>query len=130
MIINGEELKSENNETLTRENPSRKDEIVAEVEVTSENQLNMAVDIAKEIFEKNKYSWITNHKQRERILYKAGMLIRERKDELVNVLVKEIGMPRRQAEPHVLSAADIFEFYAVYAQKSMVNRLAYQMEIS
>lgn len=117
MIINGEELKSENGETLSRENPSMKDETVATVEITSLNQLEMAVETAKEIFEKNKYAWTTDHKQRERILYKAGSLIREKKDELVNVLVKEIGMPRRQAEPHVLSAADIFEFYAGYATK-------------
>ena len=43
--------------------------------------------------------------------------MRENADRLAQVVSLEVGMPMRQAVPHIAAAADIFEFYAGLAGK-------------
>ena len=117
LVIGGEEVMSDSGKTFTRENPADPDMILATVEHASEKPLNQAVDIARDIFDNNKFDWVTNHKMREKVLYKTGDLIRDNKDKLAEAVIKEIGMPRRQAIPHALAAAGVFELYAGYANK-------------
>ncbi len=117
LIIDGQEVASDTGKTFSRENPASVSMTVANVEHASQSQLDHAVDVAREVFDSNKFQWRTNHKLREKVLYKVGELIRENKDALVDGVIHEIGMPRRQAVPHVLAAADVFEFYAGYANK-------------
>ena len=115
LFINGEEAKSGSGETFSRENPADTTDIVAIVEHASQDQVSHAVEAARQAFDNKE--WSNNHRARVKILYKTAQLLRERKEELASLLIKEIGMPKRQAAPHILAAADIFEFYAGYADK-------------
>src|SRR5262249_37198601 len=58
-----------------------------------------------------------NYKRREQTLFRTAQLIRANADRLARVVSLEVGMPMRQAVPHVAAAADIFEFYAGLAGK-------------
>lgn len=50
--------------------------------------------------------------QRAEVLMKAARLVRERKDELADMLVREIAKPRKLAEDEVLRTAELIEFTA------------------
>ena len=54
---------------------------------------------------------------REQVLFRTAQLMRENTDRLAQVVSLEVGMPMRQAMPHIAAAADIFEFYAGLAGK-------------
>ena len=74
--------------------------------------MRAAIDGAREAFDKNIDNWISNYKLREQVLYRTAQLLRDNASRLAQVVSLEVGMPMRQAAPHVAAAADIFEFYA------------------
>ena len=51
------------------------------------------------------------------MLFNTAHLIRQNAERLAQVVSVEVGMPMRQAIPHVSAAADIFEFYSGLAGK-------------
>lgn len=117
LFIDGEEVPSSKGRTFTRENPARFDQTIAIIEEASTDDLNRAVDLAREVFDKDKYGWVTNYRQRVRVLYKTAEIIREEVDRIAVTVALENGMPIRQARAHVLASAEIFEFYAGLADK-------------
>ena len=76
-----------------------------------------AIDAARAAFDGNAGNWIYNYKLREQTLFRTARLMRDNADRLARVVSLEVGMPMRQAAPHVAAAADIFEFYAGLAGK-------------
>jgi betaine-aldehyde dehydrogenase len=117
LFIDGEEVSSSKGKTFTRENPAHFDQTIAVIEEASIDDLNKAVDLAREVFDKDKYGWVTNYRQRLRIIYKTAEILREEADRIAVTVALENGMPIRQAKAHVLAAAEIFEFYAGLADK-------------
>ncbi len=117
LFIDGEEVSSSKGKTFTRENPAQFDQTIAIIEEASTDDLNRAVDLAREVFDKDKYGWVTNYRQRIKVLYKTAEILREEADRIAVTVALENGMPIRQARAHVLAAAEIFEFYAGLADK-------------
>ena len=75
------------------------------------------IDVARRAFDGNAGNWLNNYKLREQVLFRTAQLMRENADRLAQVVSLEVGMPMRQAVPHIAAAADIFEFYAGLAGK-------------
>ncbi|WP_338598464.1 aldehyde dehydrogenase family protein [Sulfolobus tengchongensis] len=118
-IINGEEIKSD--QYYYRECPYDTERIVTKTHLASIDDLKNAVDVAREVFDNDKYNWVTDYKQRDRILFKIAEKIREESQTFVELLMDEIGMPLRQAKAHVNASADIFEYYAGFGSKLYGN---------
>ncbi|MGC8543609.1 MAG: aldehyde dehydrogenase family protein [Vulcanisaeta sp.] len=117
LFIDGEEVSSSKGRTFTRENPANFEQTIAVVEEASTDDLNRAVDLAREVFDKDKYGWVTNYRQRIRILFKTAEILREEAERIAVTVALENGMPIRQAKAHVMAAAEVFEFYAGLGDK-------------
>lgn len=117
LLINGEEGSSSSGKQFLRENPAdNRVKVTAAAEGTA-SDMRAAIDTARRAFDTNVESWTTNHKIRERVLFRTGELIRANAERLAAIVRLEVGMPIRQATGHVTAAADIFDFYAGYAGK-------------
>lgn len=117
LIINGEEAGSSNGRQFSRENPASIDETVTIADEGTLEDVRAAVDAAREVFDSNKYNWVSDYKLREKVLYQTAQLLRANSARLAKIVSLEVGMPMRQAVPHVAGAADVFEFYAGYCSK-------------
>jgi betaine-aldehyde dehydrogenase len=117
LIIDGEESGSGSGRQFPRENPANVEETVTLAEEGTLEDIRAAVDVAREVFDTDRDSWVSDYKLRERVLYQTAQLMRANGDRLAKVVSLEVGMPMRQAIPHVGAAADVFEFYAGYCSK-------------
>jgi betaine-aldehyde dehydrogenase len=117
LIINGEEGKAGSGRRFARENPADKREVATLAEEGTQEDARAAIDAARTAFDSNVGNWIYNYKLREQVLFRTARLVRENADRLARVVSLEVGMPMRQAVPHIAAAADIFEFYAGLAGK-------------
>ena len=117
LIINGEEGPASDGKEFIRENPANTREVATVAAQGTLGDARTAVDAARRAFDNNAGNWRNNYKLREQILYRTAQLIRENTDRLAQVVSLEVGMPMRQATPHIAAAADIFEFYAGLAGK-------------
>src|SRR5688572_26386916 len=117
LIVNGEEGKAASGRTFSRENPADVRQIATIAEEGSQEDARAAIDAARTAFDTNVGNWIYNYKLREQVLFRTARLIRDTADRLARVVSLEVGMPMRQAVPHIGAAADIFEFYAGLAGK-------------
>jgi betaine-aldehyde dehydrogenase len=117
LIINGEEGKAGSGRRFARENPADKREVATLAEEGTQEDARAAIDAARRAFDSNVGNWIYNYKLREQVLFRTARLVRENADRLGRVVSLEVGMPMRQAVPHIAAAADIFEFYAGLAGK-------------
>ena len=117
LIINGEETGSSNGRQFARENPASTTEVVTMADEGTLDDVRAAIDAARDAFDSNKQNWVSDYKLRERVLYQVGQLMRANTERLAKVVSLEVGMPMRQAVPHIGAAADIFEFYAGYCSK-------------
>jgi betaine-aldehyde dehydrogenase len=117
LIVNGEEGKSTNGRRFKRENPADVRQVATIAEQGTQEDSRAAIDAARAAFDSNVGNWIYNHKLREQVLFRAAGLIRDNADRLARVVSLEVGMPMRQAVPHIAAAADIFDFYAGLAGK-------------
>jgi betaine-aldehyde dehydrogenase len=117
LVINGEEGKAANGRQFTRENPADIRQLATIAEQGTAADARAAIDAARVAFDRNVGNWISNYKLREHALFCTARLIRDNADRLARVVSLEVGMPIRQAVPHVAAAADIFEFYAGLAGK-------------
>lgn len=118
-IIDGEEVKSD--QYYYRECPYDTEKTVTKAHVANVEDLKRAIDTARDVFDNNRYNWVSDYKQRDRILFKISEKIREEIQTFIELLVNEIGMPLRQARAHVNAAADIFEYYAGFGAKLYGN---------
>jgi betaine-aldehyde dehydrogenase len=117
LIIDGEEGKATGGRTFARENPADVRQVATLAALGTQADARAAIDAARRAFDENAGNWIHNYKLREQTLYRTARLLREHADRLARVVSLEVGMPMRQATPHVAAAADIFEFYAGLAGK-------------
>lgn len=117
LIIGGEEGQATGGQQFQREDPADTRRVATMAAQGSLEDIRAAVDAAREAFDGNVSNWIYNYKLREQVLFRTAQLIRENADRLSRVVSLEVGMPMRQAVPHVAAAADIFEFYAGLAGK-------------
>jgi betaine-aldehyde dehydrogenase len=117
LIVNGEEGKAASGRTFARENPADVRRIATMAEEGTQEDARAAIDAARTAFDTNVGNWIYNYKLREQTLFRTAQLVREHADRLARVVSLEVGMPMRQAVPHIAASADIFEFYAGLAGK-------------
>jgi betaine-aldehyde dehydrogenase len=117
LIVNGEEGKAASGRTFARENPADVRRIATMAEEGTQEDARAAIDAARTAFDTNVGNWIYNYKLREQTLFRTAQLIREHADRLAQVVSLEVGMPMRQAVPHIAASADIFDFYAGLAGK-------------
>src|SRR5438093_3577332 len=117
LMINGEEGKASSGRKFSRENPADFRQVATIAEEGTQEDARAAIDAARVAFDSNAGNWIYNYKLREQVLLRTGQLIRANADRLARVVSLEVGMPMRQAVPHVAAAADIFDFYAGLAGK-------------
>ena len=117
LLINGEEGKASSGRRFARENPADVRQVATLAEEGTQEDARAGIDAARAAFDGNTGNWIYNYKLREQVLSRTARLIREHADRLARVVSLEVGMPMRQATPHVGAAADIFEFYAGLAGK-------------
>jgi betaine-aldehyde dehydrogenase len=117
LIINGEEGPATGGKQFRRENPADTRQVATMAAQGSLEDVRAGIAAARQAFDSNASNWIYNYKLREQVLFRTAQLIREHADRLARVVSLEVGMPIRQAVPHVATAADIFEFYAGLAGK-------------
>src|SRR6202795_417011 len=117
LIINGEEGKAANGQQFKRENPADIRQLATIAEQGTPEDARAAIDAARVAFDSNVGNWIYNYKLREQALFQTARLMRANAGRLARVVSLEVGMPMRQAAPHIAAAADIFDFYAGLAGK-------------
>lgn len=117
LIVNGEEGKASSGRQFKRENPADIRQVATIAEQGTLEDARAAIDAARVAFDSNVGNWIYNHKLRERALFATARLLRDNTERLARVVSLEVGMPMRQAVPHIAAAADIFDFYAGLAGK-------------
>src|SRR5437667_11880799 len=117
LIINGEEGKSASGRQFKRENPADARQVATIAEQGTQEDARAAIDAARIAFDGNVGNWIYNYKLREQVLLRTAQLIRDNADRVGRVVSLEVGMPMRQAGPHIAAAADIFDFYGGLAGK-------------
>jgi betaine-aldehyde dehydrogenase len=117
LLVDGEDGKASSGRRFKRENPADIRQVATVAEEGTQADARAAIDAARTAFDSNAGNWIYNYKLREQTLLRAAQLIRANADRLARVVSLEVGMPMRQAVPHVGAAADIFEFYAGLAGK-------------
>jgi betaine-aldehyde dehydrogenase len=117
LIVNGEEGKAASGRQFKRENPADVRQVATVAEEGTQADARAAIDAARTAFDSNAGNWIYNYKLREQALLRTAQLIRANADRLARVVSLEVGMPMRQAVPHIGAAADIFDFYAGLAGK-------------
>jgi betaine-aldehyde dehydrogenase len=112
LIINGEEGGATGGQEFQRENPANTRQTATIAAQGSVEDIRAAIDAARTAFDSNVGNWIYNYKLREQVLYRTAQLVRENAQRLAQVVSVEVGMPMRQATPHIATTADIFDFYA------------------
>ena len=117
LVINGREMEASGGRRFSRENPANVNQVVTEAAEATAEDMRDAILASRRAFDTNTEGWVTNYKLRERVLFKAGELIRQNAERLADVVRLEVGMPARQAAVHVSASADVFEFYAGFASK-------------
>ncbi len=73
---------------------------------------------ARGVFDGDPAVWVSNPALRRTVLLKTAELMRENAEALAQMVSLEVGMPMRQARPHVAAATDVFDFYAGYTGKA------------
>src|SRR5437899_4664804 len=117
LIVNGEEGKAASGRQFKRENPADVRQVATIAEQGTLEDARAAIDAARAAFDGNVDNWIYNYKLREQALFRTARLVRDNADRLARVVSLEVGMPMRQAVPHIAAAADIFDFYGGLAGK-------------
>lgn len=117
LVVDGVEGKASSGRRFKRENPADIRQVATVAEEGTQADARAAIDAARAAFDTNAGNWIYNYKLREQTLLRTAQLIRANADRLARVVSLEVGMPMRQAVPHVGAAADVFEFYAGLAGK-------------
>jgi betaine-aldehyde dehydrogenase len=117
LVVDGQEGKASSGRRFKRENPADIRQVATVAEEGTQADARAAIDAARTAFDTNAGNWIYNYKLREQTLLRTAQLVRANADRLARVVSLEVGMPMRQAAPHVGAAADVFEFYAGLAGK-------------
>src|SRR5256712_2305714 len=117
LIVNGEEGKAASGRQFKRENPADVRQVATIAEQGTLEDARAAIDASRTAFDGNVDNWIYNYKLREQALFRTARLARDNAGRLARGVSLEVGMPMRQAVPHIAAAADIFDFYGGLAGK-------------
>jgi aldehyde dehydrogenase (NAD+) len=108
IYINGEWVDSESGETFTKINPATLEKI-GEFQKGNGKDVKKAVDAAENAFDK----WSeTPAPKRGEILFKAGQLLKENKEELARIITQEMGKVLLEARGDVQEAIDMAFYIA------------------
>lgn len=109
IFINGQWVKPSTSERIEVENPANKT-IIGSVPASKEEDVNKAVAAAKKAYN----TWqFTSKEERIDLLEKLVKELRAREDEMVDIIVKELGSPRDYARnTHVVPYVDEMEYLA------------------
>lgn len=107
-LINGDWVNNKECKFIEIYSPINK-ELVGRVPAMTKEEVDFAIKSAKEA--QKKWKDITVN-ERADILYRASDILEERKDELIDILVKEIAKDRKSAESEILRTADYIRFTA------------------
>lgn len=107
--INGEWVKTSGTDILEIRNPANKDEVVARVRQSNDQDANKAIEAAESAFD----AWSkTPSPARGEYLFKIASLMEEEADDIARVIVREEGKTYADALKEVNYAAGIVRFYA------------------
>ncbi|MEK6910049.1 MAG: aldehyde dehydrogenase family protein, partial [Candidatus Aenigmatarchaeota archaeon] len=109
IYINGRWVSSESGETYTRVNPANYNEILGRFQQGNEKDVDKAVDIAEDAFEK--WREVPPPKRGE-ILLKAAQLLKQSKEELARIMTREMGKILTETRGDVQEAIDTCELMA------------------
>ncbi len=102
--INGKWVPSVTGRTFERENPANINEIVSIVPLSNQEDILKAIEAAKNA----KKMWQgTPAPKRAEIIYKAGQILLERKEELARLMTREMGKVIEEARGDVQEAIDM-----------------------
>ncbi|UOE92461.1 aldehyde dehydrogenase family protein [Alkalihalobacillus sp. LMS39] len=123
MIINGERVTSESNETFTTYNPATGAPLAQVVKATTADA-EKAVEAARNAFDFGKWRKYPVNK-RARVLNKIAAIMRSRFNELVEVEVLNSGKSLSAAQGQVMQSIEDFEFYAgaIVGHRGTVNNV-------
>ncbi|HUJ85198.1 MAG TPA: aldehyde dehydrogenase family protein [Candidatus Acidoferrales bacterium] len=108
LFINGEWVSSESGETFTRVNPADPDEVIGNFQKGNAIDTEKAIDSAESAFD----SWSdTPAPKRAEYIFKASQLLSENKDELSQIMTREMGKTLLDASADVQEAINV-GFYA------------------
>ncbi len=113
LFINGEWVKPSSDEYLNKYNPST-GELYGKFASASREDADRAIDAAYEA--QKKWEKLTSV-ERSKYLYRLIDLIRESRKELEELLMDEVGKPRREAVQEVDGVIDQLQYYAEFARK-------------
>ncbi|EKN63528.1 aldehyde dehydrogenase family protein [Schinkia azotoformans] len=125
MVINGERVDALAKETFTTYNPAT-GEVLAQVAKASKDDVNRAVEAARNAFDNGKWRKFPVNK-RSRVLNKIASIMRARFNELVELEVLNSGKSLSAAQGQVMQSIEDFEFYAaaIVGHRGEVNNLPY-----
>lgn len=125
LIINGERVDSSSGERFTTYNPAT-GEAIAEVAQATVEDVNKAVEAARNAFENGKWRRFPVNK-RSRIMMKIASIMRSRFNELVELEVLNSGKSLAAAQGQVMQSIEDFEFYAgaIVGHRGDVNNMPY-----
>ena len=116
--VGGETRTSSRGGTYEREDPADARDVVTVTDEGTVEEMREAVAAARRAFDGDPAVWVANTALRRDVLIKTAARIRAEAEALAEMVSFEVGMPMRQARPHVAAAADVFDFYAGYVGKS------------
>lgn len=107
--IGGTSVDSSSKDFFEKYNPADKNELLGKFPKSNQKDLNEAVSIAKKAFD----SWKrVPAPKRAEILYKAGEITKEQKEDLAKILTKETGKPIVESRGEIQEVIDTYQFFA------------------
>ncbi|KAJ5683535.1 aldehyde dehydrogenase [Penicillium macrosclerotiorum] len=115
LFINGEYTDSASPERFPIYNPTNDSLITDKLQFAVEEDVNKAVKSAQIAF--RSAAWTITAKERGRLLHQIAQVLRENKDELAWLDRIAMGKPVKAGLGEIQMAADLFEYYAGWADK-------------
>jgi acyl-CoA reductase-like NAD-dependent aldehyde dehydrogenase len=111
LLINGQMVAARTGEKLERRYPANTDVVVATFAKASEEDVDAAIQAARDAFDSGKWSKAPA-KTRATVLRNAAQKIRDESTDLARLLASEVGKPVGEAAMEVGMVADVFDYYA------------------
>lgn len=112
-LVNGEYVPARGGETIDVTNPAIDGDVVGQVPAMSAQDIEAVFEAAAA----GAQVWkATDHLARGRVLLTAAQRIRERAEELVDIIVTEMGKTKAEATGEVGKTAEFFEYYGAMAR--------------
>jgi acyl-CoA reductase-like NAD-dependent aldehyde dehydrogenase len=112
-LVNGEYVHTRSGQTIDVTNPATDSDVVGQVPAMGAEDVAAVFEAA----EAGAKVWkATGHLARGRVLLTAADLIRKRQEELVDIIVTEMGKTKAEATGEVGKTAEFFEYYGAMAR--------------